>query len=48
MVLPRLGEIHLPILIFHGGDDTLTFVGNSHLLFNAVQSEDKQMKVNNQ
>ena len=44
--MPRLGEIHLPILVYHGENDTLTFVGNSHLLYNAVQSEDKQIKVN--
>ena len=45
LVIPRLGEIHLPTLVFHGSDDTYTFVGGSHLLFNAIQSEDKQIKV---
>jgi alpha-beta hydrolase superfamily lysophospholipase len=42
---PRLGEIKLPLLIMHGGEDRLSNKEGSVLLYKAASSSDKTLKI---
>lgn len=42
---PRLGEIHIPLLVLHGGDDRTTPVAGSHMLYERASSPDKTLKI---
>jgi lysophospholipase len=45
MIQARAHEITLPLLIMHGGNDRLTPVSGSHILYERAGSEDKTLKI---
>jgi alpha-beta hydrolase superfamily lysophospholipase len=40
----RIGELRLPLLVYHGKDDTLTPPGGCDLVYNGVSSQDKTIR----
>lgn len=44
-VLSNLSQIELPIMIIHGGEDTLCNPAGSQVVFNQVASNDKTLKI---
>jgi alpha-beta hydrolase superfamily lysophospholipase len=41
----QMNQLSLPLLVMHGGDDTLTFPGGSRMLVEQAASEDKTLKI---